>query len=229
MPMKKTAIITGAAGNLGRMITDHLVKNGYHVTGIVSSRTPNEFVNSASIEMFQADLGEESVIREILQRVFDLHKNIDAAILTAGGFAMGNLKNTGKRDLDKMYRLNFETAYFSAREIFQQMESQPEGGRIFFIGSKPALHPSTGSSMVAYTLMKSLLFGLSDILNEEGNKKGIYSTVIVPSVIDTPQNRAAMPGSDFTKWVTTGTIAGRILELLSEKNRTTPLPVMKLY
>ena len=227
--MKKVAIITGAAGNLGRAVTEKLVAGGYHVTGIVSSRTPNEFVNSASIEMFQADLGEESVIREILQRIFDLHKTIDAAILTAGGFMSGNLRTTGKKELDKMYRLNFETAYYSAREIFQKMETQPEGGRIFFIGAKPALNPSTGISMVAYTLMKSLLIGLSDMLNEEGSKKGIYSTVIVPSVIDTPDNRKAMPRSDFSGWSPPGAIADRILDVLSDKNKKTQFPVLKLY
>jgi NAD(P)-dependent dehydrogenase (short-subunit alcohol dehydrogenase family) len=226
--MKKVAIVTGAAGNLGQAVTAKLVKNGFHVTGIVSSRTPNEFVNSASIEMFQADLGDESVIREIIQRIFDLHKKIDVAVLTAGGFAMGDLKSTGKKELDRMYRLNFETAYFPAREIFQKMETQPEGGRIFFIGARPALNPSAGISMVAYTLMKSLLLGLSDMLNEEGNKKGIYSTVVVPSVIDSPANRVAMPTADFSKWVSPERIADKILEMLSEEKRKSPLPLLEL-
>ncbi|HLF36151.1 MAG TPA: SDR family NAD(P)-dependent oxidoreductase [Cyclobacteriaceae bacterium] len=227
--MKKVAIVTGAAGNLGQAVTAKLIKNGFHVTGIVSSRTPNKFVNSASIEMFQADLGDESVIREIIQRIFDLHKKIDVAVLTAGGFAMGDLKSTGKKELDHMYRLNFETAYFSAREIFQIMETQTEEGRIFLVGAKPGLEPSTGSSMVAYTLMKSLLTGLSDMLNKDGNPKGIFSTLIVPSVIDSPANRIAMPTADFSKWVSPEIIADKILDILSEEKWKSPLPLLKLY
>ena len=226
--MKKVVIVAGAAGNLGKAVVNEFVGNGYQVTGLVSSRTPSDFVNSSKIEMFQADLADESVIREILQRIFDKYNTIDAAILTAGGFTLGDIRMTGKPNLDKMYRINFETAYFTAREVFQKMETQQGGGRIVFIGSKPALKPGDGKGSVAYTLMKSLLFGLSDIINEEGKNKAVYSTVVVPSIIDTPENRTSMPGADFSEWTPPELIARSIFKLINSGSSLPP-SVLKIF
>ena len=227
--MQKVVLVTGAAGNLGKAVSDKMIGNGYHVTGIVSPRTPSEFVHSTNMEIFQADLGDESSIREILQRIFDKYPVIDGAVLTAGGFSMGNLRKTGKNELDKMFRKNFESAYFTAREVFQKMEEQGTGGRIFFIGAKPALIPSAGKKSIAYSLSKSLLFGLSDLINEEGNKKDIHSTVIVPSIIDSPANRESMPDADFSKWVTPEVIAENISFLLSDAGRSQRQPVIRIF
>jgi NAD(P)-dependent dehydrogenase (short-subunit alcohol dehydrogenase family) len=226
--MKKVAIITGAAGNLGKAVVKAFIDNGYQVTGIVSSRTSPEFVNSSGIEMFQADLSDESSIREILQRIFDKYYNINAAILTAGGYAGGDIRTTGKNGLDKMYRLNFETNYFTAREVFQKMETQQGGGKIVFIGSKPALNPGEGKNSIAYTLTKSMLFGLSDIINEEGKNKSVYSTIVIPEIIDTPENRLAMPGSDFSQWTSPELIAGKIFSFVNDSHSIPP-PVLKLF
>ena len=76
--MKKVVLVTGATGNLGRALSKKLIENDFHVTGIVSPRTTSEFVNTADFEIFQADLGDESVIREILQRIFDKYPVLDA-------------------------------------------------------------------------------------------------------------------------------------------------------
>ena len=141
---------------------------------------------------------------------------------------MGTIRNTGKADLDRMYRLNFETSYFTAREVFQKMETQPEGGRIFFIGARPALRPALGKNSLAYTLTKSMLLSLSELINEEGKNKGIFSTVIVPGIIDTPPNRESMPDSDFTKWVSPEMIAENILFLLSDAGRKLRQPVIQI-
>ncbi len=227
--MNKVVLLTGASGNLGKAVSDLLLKNEYHVSGIVSSRAPQEFVSNAEIELFQADLGDESAIREILQRIFDKYPVLDAAVLTAGGYAPGNIRNTGKSELDRMYRRNFETAYFTAREVFRKMEEQEQGGRIIFVASKSSIHPSLGKNSVAYTLSKSLLLELSEIINEEGKKKNIYSTVIVPGVIDTPDNRNSMPDADFSKWVSPQLIAENILFLLSDAGRVLRQPVLRIF
>ncbi len=227
--MKKIALVTGASGNLGKAVIKKLISGDFQVTGIVSPRTSSDFVSSASFEIFQANLADESVIREILQRIFDKYPVIDSAVLTAGGFASGNIRNTGKQELDKMFRINFETAYFTAREVFRKMEEQPGGGRIIFIGSRPSIDPASAKSSLAYSLSKSLLLGLSGIINEEGKKKNIFSSVVIPGIIDTPENRESMPDADFANWVSPELIADNIAYLLSESGRVLRQPIVKVY
>ncbi len=109
-------------------------------------------------------------------------------------------------DIAKQYKLNFETAYNMARPVFIQMMQQGSG-RIFLIGSRPGLDMKNSSGMVGYGLAKSLIFRLAELMNEEAKGTNVVTSVVVPSTIDTPQNRKSMPQCDFTKWVTPDTIA----------------------
>jgi NAD(P)-dependent dehydrogenase (short-subunit alcohol dehydrogenase family) len=127
---------------------------------------------------------------------------------------MGTIPETGLQDLERMFRINFNTAYTLTRELIPRMEKSG-GGQILYIGSAPAIHPELAGSMLAYTLSKTLLMDLSKIINSNYHSAGISSTVIVPGTIDTPRNREAMPDADFSKWQTPGQIAGRIFELFT--------------
>src|SRR5699024_9968038 len=75
-----------------------------------------------------------------------------------------------------------------------------DGGKIFFTGSQQGLHTSQGKGVVAYSLSKSQLFQLAKIINAAYKDTNITAHVIVPSTIDTPQNREAVPNADFSKW-----------------------------
>jgi NAD(P)-dependent dehydrogenase (short-subunit alcohol dehydrogenase family) len=134
------------------------------------------------------------------------HGKIDAACLLIGGYAIGSIENTGGEELQKMFELNFYTLYFTVRPIFNQMLKQNEG-KLIFVGTVPALNDKAGYDMIAYTLSKSLVIKLAKILNSEGNKKNIQCSVIAPTTIDTPQNRASMPNADFNKWTKAEEIA----------------------
>ena len=151
------------------------------------------------------------------------------AVLTAGGFAMGSLADTGREELDRLYRLNFLTAYHVARPVFLQMQKQDEGGQIVLIGSPPALHPGPAREMISYAFSKSLVFRLAEVINEEGKGSGITAPVIVPGIIDTPQNREAMPDADHRTWVTTEEIADNIFHLSTPAGRHLRESIMKVY
>jgi len=109
------------------------------------------------------------------------------------------------------------------------MKDHGKGGSIFMVGAKPALNPSSGGPLVAYTLSKSLIPTLADILNAEGKEQGIVSTVLVPSIIDTPQNREAMSDADFDKWVKPEEIAEITHFVASEKGDALREPILKVY
>ncbi|MFN0201925.1 MAG: SDR family NAD(P)-dependent oxidoreductase, partial [Bacteroidia bacterium] len=144
-------------------------------------------------------------------------------------FAMGRLVGTKLSQLDKMFKLNFETAYNVTRVAFEQMSDQENGGKLFFIGSRSSFDAAAGKNMIAYTLSKSLLTKLSELINAEGKKKNITSSILVPSVIDTPSNREAMPDADFDTWVKPEKIADILLFLCSETADDLRESVVKVY
>ena len=128
-----------------------------------------------------------------------------------------------------MFALNFDTAYFVARPVFEQMLKQPNGGKIILIGSRPGLNPKDGKGSLAYALSKSLIFRLAEILNAEGSAKNVTASVIVPSTIDTEVNRKEMPDKDFTAWVKPEQIADAMLFICSEQGNPLRETVLKVY
>ena len=148
--------------------------------------------------------------------------------MTVGGFAMGSFAETDGEALRHMYSLNFETAYFLVRALLPKFEQQG-GGQFIFIGSRPALDPKAGKNLIAYSLSKSLVFHLAELVEAYGHDKGIRATVIVPSTINTPANRSAMPDADFSKWVSSDAIAETVAFLLSEAGQQVRQSVIKLY
>ncbi|GAB3316229.1 3-oxoacyl-ACP reductase FabG [Larkinella ripae] len=192
--------LTGGAGGLGRSITKKLLQNGHTV---VATLEPGGHALEARPSLFthELDLTDEAGCKALVEQVVAEHGRIDAAVLLVGGFAMGALEETDFGAVDQMIRLNFQTTYQVARPVFEQMTQQAAGGRLVLVGARPALVPSAGQHMVAYALSKALVIQLSEILNAAGKSKNVVSTVLVPSTIDTPANREAMPDADPANWV----------------------------
>jgi len=225
----KTAIITGATGNLGQAIVKKFISKGYKVIGSVTS---NDFVNmDLPVDQFEkvvVDLTNEDDASKFVSDVIAKHQSIDAVVLTVGGFAMGKVAETKTADINKQYKLNFETAYNVARPAFVQMIKQ-NSGHIFITGSRPGLDAKNGKGMVAYGLAKSLIFRLAEIMNDEAKGTNVVTSVVVPSTIDTPQNRRAIPDSDPAKWVKPEAIADIIYFHCTEAASVIREPVIKIY
>jgi NAD(P)-dependent dehydrogenase (short-subunit alcohol dehydrogenase family) len=204
----KTAIVTGAAGNLGSAVVTKFLSEGYHVTGALSPRDKQD-AKQDRYDTQVVDLMDEAASQSFVSAVISKHDHIDVAVLTVGGFAMAGIADTKTADIAFQYKLNFETAYNVARPVFVQMLKQGSG-RIFLIGSRPGLDMHTSKGMVAYGLGKSLIFRLAELMNDEAKGKNVVTNVVIPSTIDTPQNRQNMPDADYSKWVTPEAIADTI-------------------
>jgi len=174
------------------------------------------------------DLMNEEDSAKFVNEVTSKYGSVDAAVLTVGGFAMGSVAETKTSDIAKQYKLNFETAYNVARPVFVQMMKQ-NSGRIFIIGSKPGMSSVNSKGMVAYGLAKSLIFRLAELMNAEAKGTNVVTSVIVPSTIDTPQNRKSIPDADPAKWVKPEAIADVIYFYCTDGAAVLREPVIKVY
>jgi NAD(P)-dependent dehydrogenase (short-subunit alcohol dehydrogenase family) len=227
--MKKNVLITGASGNLGRATIQRFVKEGYHVIATVTPGKALSFSVDGQIHTYEADLTDEQSVNAVIQKIISEHSALDAALLLVGGYDGGNIKNTDGSALKKMFTLNFDTAYFVARPVFNHMLTQKEGGKLLFVGSRPALLAKDGKNSLAYSLSKSLIFKLAEFLNAEGAARNVTASVIVPSTIDTDANRKAMPDKDFSAWVQPEQIADAMAFICSESGKPLRETVLKLY
>lgn len=225
----KTVIITGASGNMGQAVVQKFIDEGYKVIGTVVANDPVQInFPEVSFEKYVVDLMDETDAQKFAASIILKYGAVDAAVLTVGGFAMGNIIDTKTSDITKQFQLNFETAYNIAQPIFTQMMKQ-QNGRIFLIGSKPGLDAKAGKGMVAYSLAKSLIFHLADLMNEEAKGCNVVTSVVVPSTIDTGQNRKSMPDADFSSWVQPAAIAEAIYFYCSDAAKALREPVIKIY
>lgn len=225
----KTVIITGANGNLGRAVTTKFLDKGYRVIAtVINQEMTSDFVPHTNLKVEVANLSDEDNADNFVQSCIQEFKVIDAALLLVGGFAMGNIADTRGIDIKKQVALNFETAYYVARPVFNHFINSGNG-RLVFIGARPALDPSQGKNMLAYSLSKSLLFKLAEYLNAEAKGKNITATVVVPSTIDTPGNRKSMPGTDPQNWVKPEDLAEILEFVISEKGTPLRETVLKVY
>lgn len=226
--MNKTVIVTGSSGNLGKATVEKLVQEGYTVVVTVRPGTSSPYEGKPQIDVHPLDLTHEQAVEQFVNNLLKKYSTIDGALLLVGGYAGGSINNTTGDVLKKMYTLNFEATYFAAKPIFNAMVKQGYG-RIILIGSRPALQPADGKHSLPYALAKSLIFRLAEVLNEEGAAHNVVTTVVVPSTIDTPENRKAMPKADFNAWIKPEAIADVMTFALSAEGDCLREPVLKVY
>ena len=227
--MSKTVIITGANGGLGSAVVKKFLSADYHVIAVDHAANKNSFATDhPRYEFHVVNVGDETETNAFIDAMISKHQKIDGAMLLVGGFAMGNVDNTDGQAIKDMFAINFETAYYTARPLFNHMHQQGYG-RIVFIGSKPALQPAAGKNVLAYAITKSMLFKLSELLNETAKGTNVVCSVIAPSTIDTPANRRDMPDADTSKWVKAEQIADLMEFICSDKGDPLRDPVYKIY
>lgn len=225
----KTVIITGANGNLGSAVTNTFLSKGYKVVAtVINEDAKKDFAPNENLQIEVVNLTNEEETESFLGSTIEKYKTIDAALLLVGGFAMGNIYQTKSDDIKKQITLNFDTAYHVAKPLFQHMVEN-NNGRIVFIGSRPSLNAVDGKNLIAYGLSKSLLFKLSEYLNEEAKGKNVTSTVVVPSTLDTPLNRKNMPDAKPDDWVKPKALADILEFVVSEKSSPLRETILRVY
>ena len=199
----KKVLVTGAAGVLGRAVAQAFHAGGATVVGV--DIAPDD----APWRTIVADLIDPAGAEAALAQAGD----IDILANIAGGFAMGEgVADTSDDTWDFMMNLNARTVLNVCRAALPGMVGRGHG-KIVNIGARGALRGS--ALMGAYIASKSVVMRLTETLSDEVKGKGINVNCILPSIIDTPRNRADMPKAAFEHWVPPEHIAGVVLFLAS--------------
>lgn len=219
----KVALITGGTGALGRAVTTAFVEAGatVAVTYIVDREVPECQAclgPRANAPLFlKADLTVEAQVRELVQTVVERLGRIDILLNLVGGF-VGDLPvaELPEATWDQMITVNLKSAFLCCKHVVAVMQ-RGGGGRIINVSSRAAIKVFPGIS--AYAAAKAGLLAFTETLASEVLKDGITVNAILPSVIDTPANRKAMPGVDYSAWVKPEVIARVLLFLCSDASR----------
>ncbi|NIJ52268.1 SDR family NAD(P)-dependent oxidoreductase [Dyadobacter arcticus] len=223
----KTILVTGASGNLGKDVVEHLHQQGYHVLATFSSdRDIKLFNHLPNVWSFVVNVLDETSVTVFMADI--AHTDLRAAVLLVGSFAIGTMQKTDTQLLQKMIDLNFMSAFNLVKPLMTRFEQQGDG-QFILIGARPTLNATEGRGVFAYALSKALIFELAKLINAEGKSHHTTATVVVPSTIDTPANRSAMPDANPEHWVPTEKIADLISFLVSDTGRMTRETVVKLY
>jgi len=227
LPSHPLVLTTGTAGSLGQGVAQTLLNSGYNVLGtmLYHQHTPELEPQPG---FFRAIL---DVLDPVACKAFieDMDQPLRMAVCMVGGFATGGLADTDLEQVHKMIRMNFESCFTLVKEVFEKMKRDQSGGHIVLIGAKPAIDPATGRFAWAYTLSKSLVHAFAQMLEAEGKPHGIRCALMVPGIIDTPPNRAAMPDADFEAWASPEEIGKVIAFLGSEDAIAVREAIVKVY
>jgi NAD(P)-dependent dehydrogenase (short-subunit alcohol dehydrogenase family) len=208
---RKVVVVTGASGALGKVVAEMALARGARVAGV--DHSPSQIpATPTRIELGGVDLSDATAAKKAIDAVASHFGTIDALFNIAGGFAFETVAEGDPKTWQRMYALNLLTALNASRAAIPYLSASP-AGRIVNIGAMGALQ--AGAGMGAYAASKSGVHRLTEALATEWKGK-INVNAVLPSIIDTPANRASMPKADFSKWVTPQELGEVILFLASE-------------
>lgn len=205
-------VVTGAFGALGRVVVRSLAASGAAIAALDHAPAPTDV--PTGVHAFGGiDLADGAAARDAVDRASQALGGIDALVNIAGGFRWETLADGHLETWDQLYRLNLRTAVAASQAALPFLLAGG-GGRIVNIGAAGAAKAGVG--MGAYAASKAGVARLTEALAEEFKDRGITVNALLPSVIDTPANRADMPDADASRWVTPEQLAGVVRFLLSE-------------
>jgi len=225
----KIVAVTGGNGNLGRAIGRAALDAGATVALLdvnFGKDIGTAFVPlSGNVTTHKVNLLDAADTQSCFERI----GRVDALCNIAGGFAMGDpVHATPDETWTKMLDLNMKTLVNAVRAAVPGMLVRGNG-KIVNVGATAAL--AGGANMGAYAASKSVVIRLTESMAAELKRKGINVNCVMPSIIDTPQNRADMPNVDPKTWVAPADLAAVVLFLCSDAARAVhgaAIPVVNL-
>ena len=215
--MPRVALVTGGSGFLGQAVTRRFLDAGDTVcVPWIVEKERERLEGSLSGETRQrlllerCDVGDDAAMRRLVANVVERHRRLDVLVSAVGGFAMGDLEHTDRALWDSMIALNLTTQYVAAHAVLPHMLSAGSG-RIVAVASRAVVPPSGG--FIGYTVAKAAVIAFVQALAAETKGRGVTANGVLPSTMDTPANRAAMPDVDPKTWVPVEAVADAIVYL----------------
>jgi NAD(P)-dependent dehydrogenase (short-subunit alcohol dehydrogenase family) len=227
--MKRTAIVTGGTGGLGVAVVARLLDDGWRVVAPwIAEDERARIPERDGLELVRADLFEPAGATEVVRlATADDGAPLRGLVNLVGGFAMGaRVHETPIDEFEQQFRVNLRPTYLmTAAAVAPMLDAA--GGAIVCVGSRAALQPFSGAA--GYISSKAAVIAFAQAVAAEYKQDAIRCNAVIPSVIDTPGNRASTPKADFAKWVKPEEIAGVIAFLLSDDSSPTSGAAIPVY
>jgi NAD(P)-dependent dehydrogenase (short-subunit alcohol dehydrogenase family) len=216
----RTVLVTGAAGNLGRVVANAFAERGANLVLVDLRRESLERAFGAEGErrlLVPTNLLDQAQVNAAAQAAIRRFKRIDVLCNIAGGFRAGTpVHATPDETWNLLFDLNARTVLHTARAVVPGM-IENGGGKVINVGAYAA--QKGVAQMGAYVAAKSAVIRLTEAMAAELREKSINVNCVLPTIIDTPENRAAMPSADPNRWVAPEALASTILFLASDGAR----------
>jgi NAD(P)-dependent dehydrogenase (short-subunit alcohol dehydrogenase family) len=213
----KRVAVTGGFGALGVATVNGLAAAGARVAAIDRADAPPASVSLGGAKAFGGvDIGDAAAAKATFAKAAEALGGLDALVNIAGTFRWEKVADGGLETWDFLYNVNLRTAVAASKAALPFL-IEGKSASIVNIGAMGAI--KAGAGMGAYAASKAGIFKFTEALAEELKEKDITVNAILPSIIDTPPNRADMPKANFAHWVKPEQIAGVIAFLLSDDAR----------
>ncbi len=208
----KRVVVTGGFGALGRAVGEVLTRHGARVALLDRAAVPSQRP-AAEVVLGGVDLTQAEAANAAFAQAAAALGGLDGLVNVAGGFRW-ELVAAGSVDTwDALYEMNLRTAVLATRAALPQLLAGGRG-RIVNVGANAAAQ--AGAGMGAYAASKAGVARLTEALAEELKDQGVTVNAVLPSILDTPANRADMPQADFSRWVQPAQLAEVIAFLLQD-------------
>jgi NAD(P)-dependent dehydrogenase (short-subunit alcohol dehydrogenase family) len=214
-------LVTGATGPVGRACVETLLASGATVSAASRRRTALDALRADlrhhdRLHVAEGDVAEGASVEMLFDALERGTGALHGVVHTVGGFAYGPLVDTSAATIDTLYRALFLTSALVTRAALRRMA--PRGaGRVVLIGGHASTRPAP--NMAVYGAMKAAVAHFVQSVDAEMRDTDVTVNAILPGLIDTPDNRRNMPGSDPLRWVAPLTIAKAVCALLGESGR----------
>jgi len=194
----RIALITGAKGGLGTYVTRAFLNAGATVAGVSRSISQTDF-DHPRFSAVPAEIASQDQANAVVARVVEQFDRVDVIVHLMGSWAGGALlEDTTAEQFDRMIDVNLGSTFYVMAAGARAM--RPRGsGRLLAIASKAAVEPQPQAG--AYSVSKAAVVALMRAFAAKTRDTGITANAVLPGTMDTPQNRAAMPSADPSKWV----------------------------
>jgi NAD(P)-dependent dehydrogenase (short-subunit alcohol dehydrogenase family) len=215
MTKARSIIVTGGFGVLGRTVAAAFAQQGDKVARVDFAPAAQDKLDGA-LDIGGVDLSDFAAAQKVVAQVKEVFSSVDVIVNIAGGFTWQTLNDGGADTWNRMFAMNAITCVNMIKAALPEL-GKASSARIVNIGAGGAITAAAG--MGGYAASKAAVHRLTESLAAELGDQDITVNAILPSIIDTPVNRADMPNEDFGKWVKPEAIADAILFLASPAAR----------